>query len=162
MQSRHSVTGIQYRGGLMIDYKNISLSAQFSKKFSHGKCSHLCSSSRDTLALVWIDSLQLTMAKMPMPRFPLSLWCQRMSTFFTITHFPLVQTQAQLMYPICPLWAPIHQPLTHGRGSGWRDNLLLKCLNGWGSGHSHKAFFSECSEFAVGHLDRSGCLRPYR
>lgn len=33
---------------------------------------------------------------------------------------------------ICPLWAPIHQPLIHGRGLGRRDHLLLKCLERWG------------------------------
>lgn len=78
-----------------------------------------------------------------------------MLKLLTIIHLPFVQTLAQLMNPICPLWAPIHQPLTHGKGLEGRDHLLLKCLNGWAAvGILIKAyFFSECSESAGRHLD---------
>ena len=72
------------------------------------------------------------MAEMPMPCFCLCLRCQRMSAFATITHFPFVQTWAKLIHPVFPLWAPIHQPLSHGTGSGRRDHLLFKCPKGWG------------------------------
>lgn len=64
-----------------------------------------------------------------------------MSTFFT----PSLTSHLCILKPsVCPLWAPIHQPLTHGRGSGWRDHSLLKCLKGVGwDGDSHQ----ECITF---------------
>lgn len=40
----------------------------------------------------------------------------------------ILPTQAQLMHPICPLWAPIHQAKREVQKRG--DNLLLKSLKG--------------------------------
>lgn len=164
MQSRHNVTGIQYQGGMMSDYINISLPAERIAR------TYLRVSVLPCVAFLWTVfcfsmnslSLHLTMAEMPEPCFP-SVWdikgCQHSPPSLTS---PFVQTWAQLMHPICPLWAPIHQPLTHRRVSERGDHLLFKCLKGLGEGGSrgsqkaHFYFWTVCRNTFESHCGKRG------
>lgn len=51
----------------------------------------------------------------------------------------ILPTQAQLMHPICPLWAPIHQAKKEVQKRG--DNLFVKCLIGEGDVGALRRFF---------------------
>lgn len=61
----------------------------------------------------------------------------------------ILPTQAQLMHPVCPLWAPIHQAKREVQKRG--DNLLLKCLKGESDAGALRRFiFSVVLNFVLG------------
>lgn len=54
MQSRHSVTEIQYQRELMSDYKkHFTDSPKFRKKWAHTECSHMCYNTLHSLLFYW-------------------------------------------------------------------------------------------------------------
>lgn len=139
MQSRHNVTGIQYQGRLMSDYINISLATQCIAGNYHRIRVLWCLFFVDCF---WTYELTVYIQWLKYQLLVFFVWdvkgCQHSPPSLTS---PFVQTWAPLMHPKCPLWAPIHQPLTYRRGSERRDHLLFKYLKGWGN--SHEVYFSE-------------------
>lgn len=133
--------------------KHFTACSKFSTKLSHGKCSLLCFSPVDTLLFQYetVCSLQ---------------WLKCQCLVFSLSEMSKdVNILRNHSFPICadssPANASYMSPLgSHTsaldprRGSGRRDNLLLKCLKGWGEVGTliRFFFFSKCSEYTGRHL----------
>lgn len=130
MQSRYSVTG-----GLMSARKTILLPIlrilpeRTPLISSSLLCGHRCLGVKRVLAAVTSCNAGVLF----------SLWDVN-AVCNPLRH--ILPTQAQLMHPICPLWAPIHQAKSEAPKR--RDNLLLKCLKGEGIVGALWRFFLPC------------------
>lgn len=146
MQSRYSVAGIQYLGGLMSAHKNHFTAC--TQNFARNDPINFL------IFVMWTLLLRCEMGVSGCHRLKCQHFvpspCEMLEDVNAVRNQlrHILPTQAQLMHPICPLWAPIHQAKREVQKR--RDNLLLKCLKGEGDVGALRRFYSVVLNFVLG------------